>query len=162
MSAEGSGSGGVNAFAGPLTVGDNLLAGSIDGAAGPNSDVVQWRQSEQLPDFLAPITVQGTGLLDLNGNTETIGQANQQAALLAPGKDEPAAERLKRIVAYITDTENRSFAKPDEVEKVILRKSRNRYRDVIELYSDESDPMILDYVKRANDLLKKLTMASGE
>jgi eukaryotic-like serine/threonine-protein kinase len=88
--------------------------------------------------------------------------ANRQAALLVPDKDEPAAERVKRIEAYVTNTENRSFAKSDEVENVINRKSRNRYRDVIELYSDENDPMILDYVKRATELLKKLATAGGE
>src|SRR5581483_10984948 len=83
---KGSGSGGVNAMSGPLTIGNNTLAGTTanvgDGEGGQNSDVVQLRQNEQLPNAVAAVTLQGTGMLDLAGNTETIGQANLQAALI--------------------------------------------------------------------------------
>src|SRR5262249_54521150 len=51
---------GVNAFAGGLTVGDgNITPG---GTGGQNSDVVQLRNSDQIPDLLAPVTVNATGL----------------------------------------------------------------------------------------------------
>jgi fibronectin-binding autotransporter adhesin len=73
---KGTGSGGVNAMSGPLTIGD---ANPQSGFA--NSDIVRLVQPDQLPDRLALVTITPTGLLDLDGNNETIGVADAQTAL---------------------------------------------------------------------------------
>ena len=67
---------GGTALSGPLTIGNNNLASGFAG-----SDVVRLLQANQLADFLAPVTVNTTGLLDLNGFNETIGVADAQTAL---------------------------------------------------------------------------------
>ncbi|MFN4257798.1 MAG: autotransporter-associated beta strand repeat-containing protein, partial [Gemmataceae bacterium] len=74
---KGNGSGNVLALMGPLTIGDNTITSGYG-----RSDVVRLLQSEQLPDFLALITIQSTGLLDLNGFDETIGTTFIQNALV--------------------------------------------------------------------------------
>ena len=73
---KGAGTGGVNALAGPVTIGD---ANPQSGFAG--SDVLRSAQPEQIPNLLAPITVTPTGRFELNGQNETIGQADAQTAL---------------------------------------------------------------------------------
>ena len=68
--------GGALAMSGPLTVGDNSLqSGSV------MSDVVQYLQDDQLPDWQALVSVNGTGLLDLNGHNDAIGVADGQPGL---------------------------------------------------------------------------------
>src|SRR5205823_13986014 len=74
---------GVNAFSGTLTIGDGNLPPT--GTGGQNSDVVQLRQNNQIPDALTPVTINSTGLLDLNGFSETIGNANLQTTLTLAG-----------------------------------------------------------------------------
>jgi autotransporter-associated beta strand protein len=66
----------VNAFMGPLTIGDSSVQSGF-----AKSDVVRLRQHNQVPDYLAAVTIQNTGLLDLNGFNETIGNADAQTAL---------------------------------------------------------------------------------
>ena len=70
---------GVNALAGPITIGDNL--GTTAASAFASSDIVRLRAANQIPDNLALITVTTTGLLDLAGFNETIGTAIGQAAI---------------------------------------------------------------------------------
>lgn len=73
---KGTITGGVNAFNGPLTIGDtNPQSGFA------NSDVVVLRKPEQIPDLMAPVTIQNTGLLNLNGYNETIGNVDASTAL---------------------------------------------------------------------------------
>jgi autotransporter-associated beta strand protein/T5SS/PEP-CTERM-associated repeat protein len=55
---------GTNAFPGALTIGDGL--------GGPGADVVRLGNSNQIPDS-APVTINSSGALDLNGKIETIG-----------------------------------------------------------------------------------------
>jgi autotransporter-associated beta strand protein len=59
---------GTLAMNGPLSIGD----GSSQ-SGGRDSDVVRLNASNQLPDSLAPITIGTTGLLDLNGFSDTVG-----------------------------------------------------------------------------------------
>ena len=77
---DGLGLGGKNlsalAMSGALVVGDNSIS---NGAAG--TDVVRYLQDNQLPDYQAGVTVNGTGLFDLNGNSDVIGTADGQPAL---------------------------------------------------------------------------------
>lgn len=70
-------SGGAVALSGPLVIGDgNTIAGGTRG-----SDVVRLLADNQLPDFQAPITINSTGLLDLNNRSDTVGNADGQTAL---------------------------------------------------------------------------------
>ena len=73
---KGSGAGGVNALTGRIFVGDNNITNGFSG-----SDALVWRQSNQLPDLLAPIDIRTTGMLNLAGKNETIGLADAQNAL---------------------------------------------------------------------------------
>ena len=69
---------GVAALQGSITIGLNNNVDS--GFAG--SDVLELRAANQIPDFLsAVLTINATGLLDLNGFNETFGQTDGQAAL---------------------------------------------------------------------------------
>jgi fibronectin-binding autotransporter adhesin len=68
--------GGALAIAGAVVVGDN---NNVSGYA--RSDVLRLRASNQIADFTAPVTVNGTGWFDLNGFDETIGNADTQPAL---------------------------------------------------------------------------------
>src|SRR5207248_9372296 len=60
------------------------------GTGGHDADVVQLRNPDQIPDFLAPVSILATGKLDLNGFNETIGSANLQTALTLAGGSEVA------------------------------------------------------------------------
>jgi autotransporter-associated beta strand protein len=73
---KGSGSGGVNALAGRVFVGDNNPQSGFAG-----SDILRLAQPHQLPDYLAPVDIRTTGRWELAGNAETIGQADAQTAL---------------------------------------------------------------------------------
>ena len=75
-------SGGAQAMQGPLVVGDNSLQ-----SGDQDSDVVLFLQDNQLPDWQAAVTVNGTGLLDLNGHSDAIGMANGQTALTVTSGD---------------------------------------------------------------------------
>lgn len=77
---KGTGTGGVNALGGPILVGDT---NPVSGFA--NSDVLRLLQPNQIPDQLAAIDVRNTGFFDLNGNNETIGNVDVQAALTVNG-----------------------------------------------------------------------------
>ncbi|MFX5517684.1 hypothetical protein ABTD52_18230, partial [Acinetobacter baumannii] len=67
---------------GGQAIGGALIVGGTDANLGyAGSRVVRWLQSNQVPDFLAPVTVQSTGLLDLNGNSETLGNVDAQTGL---------------------------------------------------------------------------------
>ncbi|MCB1078027.1 MAG: autotransporter-associated beta strand repeat-containing protein, partial [Verrucomicrobiae bacterium] len=59
-----------------LTVG----AANVDGGFA-GSRVVKWGASDQMPDYLAAVTINITGKLDLNGFDETIGNLDGQTAL---------------------------------------------------------------------------------
>jgi autotransporter-associated beta strand protein len=67
---------GVNAMGGAFTIGDEQLTGG-----GKWSDKVIWKNSEQLPDYYALVTVYGSGVLNLNGFTETLGLAPLQTGM---------------------------------------------------------------------------------
>ena len=66
---------GVNAFAGTLTIGNNLIVPNATTTlnGGANSQTVRLLQSEQIPDAAGAVTINSTGLLDLNGFNETLG-----------------------------------------------------------------------------------------
>ncbi|MDX1948077.1 MAG: autotransporter-associated beta strand repeat-containing protein, partial [Pirellulaceae bacterium] len=67
---------GVSALGGALTIG----SGNVDfGYAESRS--VTWGASNQIPDFVAPVTVQSTGLLNLAGFSETLGNVDAQTGL---------------------------------------------------------------------------------
>ncbi|HEY5312857.1 MAG TPA: autotransporter-associated beta strand repeat-containing protein, partial [Pirellulales bacterium] len=68
--------GGALAIGGALTVGDGSLA-----SGGVDSDVVRLEGDNQLPSAMAPVLVNATGLLDLNGHTLTIGSQPGTTAL---------------------------------------------------------------------------------
>ncbi|HEY5311373.1 MAG TPA: autotransporter-associated beta strand repeat-containing protein, partial [Pirellulales bacterium] len=70
---------GVNALTGPLTVGEGSL-----GAGGADSQVVRLLASNQINGALA-VTVNSTGLLDLNGFSDTIGTGPDMVALTING-----------------------------------------------------------------------------
>ena len=75
---KGTGTGGVLALSGALTIGDaNIQSGFAE------SDIVKLSQPNQLPDYNAIVTVNATGLFDLNGQNETIGFADGTTNLLA-------------------------------------------------------------------------------
>src|SRR5262249_15449432 len=66
--------------------------------------------------------------------------ATQQAAIPFTRPDDPAADRVKRIGDYLDEARKQAEAAPrSDREKAILRDCRNRCRDVIDLYSDETD-----------------------
>ncbi len=82
---------GVNALSGQIVIGDATVTSGFR-----RSDVLVLRQSDQLPDFAPPLQfnvgtignllypgvyVAATGLLDLNGFNETIGNGETQVAL---------------------------------------------------------------------------------
>ena len=67
---------GVAAMSGPLVIGD----GNVNGG-GRNSDAVKLMSDNQLPDSQAGVTVNSTGLLDLNGHGDEIGTTDGQTAL---------------------------------------------------------------------------------
>src|SRR5205823_14933829 len=62
---------GGNAIGGALTIGDGALSGNGSTGFG-SSDVVQLKQSNQIPDFQAAVQINTTGQLDLNGNSDVI------------------------------------------------------------------------------------------
>src|SRR5262249_48249634 len=62
----------------------NLGGNNATGARG--SDVVRLLLADQLPDFGGGVTVNSTGLLDLNGNNETIGTQDGATALTVKGR----------------------------------------------------------------------------
>ena len=70
-------------MAGPLVVGDNSLSGNTQAGGLAKSDVVKLLQNDQLPDFTAGVTVNSAGLLDLNGNSDTIGVLTLQSGTSA-------------------------------------------------------------------------------
>ena len=77
---------GVDAFMGSMIVGDGVVAGGdnlIGGGA--DSDVVRLLNNDQLPDAMAPITINSTGLFDLNGFSDTVGNLQGQAAITMNG-----------------------------------------------------------------------------
>ena len=76
---------GGGAMSGPLTIGDGVLSGNVQAGGLAGSDVVRELQANQLPDYQALVTVGSTGLLDLNGNNDTIGTADGQTALTVIG-----------------------------------------------------------------------------
>jgi autotransporter-associated beta strand protein len=67
---------GVSAMGGSLFVGDDSLT-----SGGKGSDVAIWKNSEQLPDFFALVSVYGSGILRLDGNDETLGYGPLQTGL---------------------------------------------------------------------------------
>ena len=67
---------GTPAMSGALTIGDNNLQSGLG-----ESDVVRLLAANQLPDYNAPVIVNGTGLLDLAGNSEAIGASDGVNAL---------------------------------------------------------------------------------
>ncbi len=67
---------GVNAFAGALTVGD--------GTGGSNADVVRLSASNQIPNASA-VTVNSSGLLDLNDFSDTINLATNNGGAVTTG-----------------------------------------------------------------------------
>ncbi len=69
--------GGVSALSGPVTIGNNDVTSGF-----ANSDVLRLNRPDQIPDYLAAITVNTTGLFDLNGKGETIGNVDAQNALV--------------------------------------------------------------------------------
>src|SRR5262249_9805469 len=75
---------GVGAMSGPLTIGDGALSGNGSTGFG-SSDVVRLLQSNQIPDFQGAVTINTTGQLDLNGNSDAIGTADGQTALTLTG-----------------------------------------------------------------------------
>ncbi|HEX3658961.1 MAG TPA: autotransporter-associated beta strand repeat-containing protein [Pirellulales bacterium] len=74
--------GGALAMSGALTVGDGSLA-----SGGVDSDVVRLLGDNQLPTASAAVTVESTGLLDLNGHTLTIGAEPGSTALTIDSGD---------------------------------------------------------------------------
>jgi serine/threonine-protein kinase len=89
--------------------------------------------------------------------------ATQQAAVPVTRADDPAADRIKRIGDYLDETRKQvEAAKGSDLEKAILRDCRNRCRDVIELYSDETDGRIKDLVTAAKAMLDSLPKSGGE
>jgi hypothetical protein len=89
--------------------------------------------------------------------------ATQQAAVPVTRADDPSADRVKRIGDYLDETRKLAGAAPrSDLEKAILRDCRNRCRDVIELYSDETDGRIKDLVTAAKAMQDSLTKAGGE
>src|SRR5262249_50613618 len=73
---KGTVSGGVSAFMGPITIGDNNVQSGFSG-----SDVLELRQANQIPDFLAQVNINTTGMFKLNGNNETVGHSDNQNAI---------------------------------------------------------------------------------
>ena len=73
---KGTGTGGVAAMSGSLTIGDNNPQSGF-----ANSDIVRLLQANQIPDFSAPVQVNTTGRFELNGKNEVIGNVDVQAAL---------------------------------------------------------------------------------
>lgn len=73
---KGTGTGGVNALAGRVFVGDNSVQSGFS-----DSDILRLAQPNQIPDLLAPVDLRTTGRWELDGNDETIGQADAQNAL---------------------------------------------------------------------------------
>ena len=71
---------GVNAVGGALTVGGTNVDGGFSG-----SRIVTYLASHQLPDYLAPVIVNITGKLDLNGLDDVIGNMDGQTALTVNG-----------------------------------------------------------------------------
>jgi serine/threonine-protein kinase len=89
--------------------------------------------------------------------------ATQQAAVPVTRADDPSADRVKRIGDYLGETRKQAEAAPrSDREKAILRDCRNRCRDVIELYSDETDGRIKDLVTAAKAMLDSLPKSGGE
>src|SRR5262249_13745495 len=90
--------------------------------------------------------------------------AAQEAAVLSPVKPVDAVgERIKLINAYLEETRKKGGEAPTaDVPKVRFRDCRNRYRDVIELYGDESDDKIRDAVASAKAALEKLAQAGKD
>jgi len=72
--------GGAQAMTGPISVGDNNVQSGFAG-----SDILEYRGNDQLPDWLVPVTVNGTGLINLNGFSDTIGNVDLQNALVING-----------------------------------------------------------------------------
>jgi serine/threonine-protein kinase len=89
--------------------------------------------------------------------------ATQQAAVPVTRADDPSADRVRRIGEYLDETRKLAEAAPrSNREKAILRDCRNRCRDVIELYSDETDGRIKDLVTAAKAMQDSLPKAGGE
>jgi hypothetical protein len=88
--------------------------------------------------------------------------ATQQAAVPVTKPDDPA-DRVKRIGDDLDEARKQAEAAPkSDREKAILRDCRNRCRDVIDLYSDETDSRIKDHVAAAKAMLDSLSKAGGD
>ena len=90
--------------------------------------------------------------------------ASQQAGLPTAAKiDDPMADRVKKVTAYLNKTAILEEEAPkSDLRLVKFRECRNRCRDLIELYSDESDIRIRDVVAGAKALLEKLNKQVGD
>ena len=85
-------------------------------------------------------------------------------ALLVLAGDINAAEARPLVEKYFGAIKRGPVNNPAQadVPKVRYRECRNRCRDVIELYSDESDDKIRDAVAAAKAMLEKLPKQGGD
>jgi len=89
--------------------------------------------------------------------------AAQQAAVPFSRPEEAAADRVKRIGEYLDEAKKQAdAARGSDREKAILRDCRNRCRDVIDLYSDETDGRIKEHVAAAKAMLDSLSKVGGD
>jgi autotransporter-associated beta strand protein len=89
---------GVNALTGPLTIGEGSL-----GAGGADSQVVRLLASNQINGALA-VVVNSTGLLDLNGFSDTIGTGPDVAALTINGGNVTTGSGTLTLDGDVTET----------------------------------------------------------
>ncbi|HEY2784707.1 MAG TPA: serine/threonine-protein kinase [Fimbriiglobus sp.] len=97
---------------------------------------------------------------ELTWNLLAAQQVGQLAAVKIP---DPVADRVRKVSAYVAETQSMAnSAAKAEFKNVQYRTCRNRCRDVIELYSDESNEAIRAAVQSAKALLESLPKPGGE
>ncbi|HEY5314876.1 MAG TPA: autotransporter-associated beta strand repeat-containing protein, partial [Pirellulales bacterium] len=89
---------GVNALTGPLTIGDGGY-----GSGGQNSDVVRLLASNQL-NAAVNVTINSTGLLDLNGFSDTVGNLAGSVGLTINGGNITTGAGTLTLVGDLTET----------------------------------------------------------
>jgi hypothetical protein len=77
----------------------------------------------------------------------------QMRSGLARSTDDPVEARIKRLEKWLASVEKEAAGLRTETELGAERREvRNKCRDVIELYDDDSDPQVQGAVKRASQI----------